>query len=82
MSQETLYLIDGSAYIYRRQGDGSWVREAKLTAADGASSDYFGYAVALTGDVALVGADGDDANGSSSGSAYLVRRRSRVNCSQ
>ena len=34
----------------------SWSQQAQLTAGDGAASDYFGYSVALAGDVALVGA--------------------------
>ncbi|MFC1707284.1 FG-GAP repeat protein [Planctomycetota bacterium] len=62
--------ISGSAYLFRRAGT-MWSQEAKLTAADGVQSDYFGYAVSLSGDTALVGAFGDDDRGSFSGSAYL-----------
>ncbi len=43
----------------------------KLTASDGAASDFFGFSVAAGSGVILVGAPGDDDNGSSSGSAYL-----------
>jgi len=60
----------GSAYVYRFDGT-SWVEEAKLLASDGASGDYFGSSVSVSGDVALVGARRDDANGSESGSAYV-----------
>jgi hypothetical protein len=42
----------------------------KLTASDGAAADSFGYSVAVSGDTAVVGADGDD---SSKGSAYVYR---------
>ena len=45
--------------------------EQKLTASDGAAEDYFGISVAISGDTALVGAAGDDDNGSLSGSAYI-----------
>ena len=45
----------GSAHIYRWTGSG-WTFEATLTAAGGAVDDYFGYAVALSGNTALVGA--------------------------
>ena len=63
----------GSAYIFRRFGT-SWLEEAKLTASDGAVNDLFGRSVSLSGDRAIVGARGDDDNGSSSGSAYIFRR--------
>ncbi len=47
------------------------IPDAKLTADDGAASDYFGVSVALDGDTALVGAPRDDDDGNESGSAYL-----------
>ncbi|MHC4588306.1 MAG: FG-GAP repeat protein, partial [Planctomycetota bacterium] len=65
-------LQSGSAYVYRWNGS-SWVEEAKLLASDGAMGDQFGYSVAVSGDVALVGADGDDDNGGESDSAYVYR---------
>ena len=61
----------GSAYIYQRQADGSWGETSKLTASDGAEYDYFGDSVAISGDTALVGAYGNDDNGSPTGSAYI-----------
>jgi hypothetical protein len=64
----------GSAYVFFRAG-GAWSQQAKLTASDAASSDSFGRAVALAGDVAVVGANQDDhAGGSNAGSAYLFSR--------
>ncbi|MGI6496308.1 MAG: FG-GAP repeat protein [Kiritimatiellia bacterium] len=63
----------GSAYVFTRSG-GIWTRQAKLTAPDGADEDWFGGSVALHGDTALVGADGDDVKGSESGSAYVFTR--------
>jgi FG-GAP repeat/Lectin C-type domain len=44
---------------------------AKLLPSDGAASDWFGYAVAIDGTTAIVGAYGNDDNGTNSGSAYL-----------
>jgi hypothetical protein len=35
-----------------------WVPEAVLTASDGSGGDYFGYCVAASGDVVVVGAFG------------------------
>jgi len=62
----------GSAYLFRYDGS-DWVEEVKLTASDGAVRDYFGRSVAVSGDTAVVGAEGDDDNGSGSGSAYVFR---------
>ena len=63
----------GSAYILVRSGT-SWTEQAKLVAADGSAGDMFGYAVALDGDTALVGAREDDDHGTGSGSAYIFVR--------
>ena len=62
--------FSGSAYIFRRNGT-SWSEEAKLTASDAASVDLFGIFVSISGDLAIVGAQGDDDAGSGSGSAYV-----------
>ena len=63
----------GSAYIFSRSGS-TFSILSKLLANDGNSSDQFGASVSLDGEVALVGAPGDDDRGSSSGSAYLFAR--------
>jgi hypothetical protein len=60
----------GSAYMFEFDGI-SWVQQAKLTASDGASSDWFGYSVSISGEKCIVGASGDDDKGSGSGSAYI-----------
>ncbi len=63
----------GSAYVFETVG-GVWTQTAKLTAADGAVIDYFGSAVCVSGDTAVVGAYGDDDYGSRSGSAYVFEK--------
>jgi len=64
----------GSAYVFTRNGD-SWKQQARLTAADGGTGDWFGYTVALADDIALIGAGNHDgANGVDSGSAYVFTR--------
>jgi hypothetical protein len=63
----------GSAYIFTR-GETNWTQETKLLPSDGAEQDYFGYAVSLSGDTALVGAYLDDDNGLNCGSAYIFKR--------
>jgi len=63
----------GSAYIFTRNGS-TWSQQAKVTADDGAASDFFGISVALSGDTAVIGAYGDDDRAGSSGSAYIFTR--------
>ena len=65
----------GSAYIFERQEDGSWLEVATLTASDGAASDRFGISVSLSADLAIVGAHLDDDLGIDSGSAYVFERQ-------
>jgi hypothetical protein len=62
-------IFSGSAYIYRFDGN-NWI-ETKLLASDGASEDYFGLSVAVSGDTVVVGAPGGGDNGSTSGSVYI-----------
>lgn len=57
----------GAAYVFEFDGV-SWTETAKLVASDASAEDLFGYAVALDGDRALVGAPGDDAE---AGAAYV-----------
>jgi hypothetical protein len=59
----------GSAYIFKNTDIG-WTEEAKLTASDRASEDYFGYDVSIDGDYAIIGAYGDDSN---TGAAYIFK---------
>lgn len=47
------------------------IQEARLTAADLASDDNFGWSVSLSADRALIGAWQDDDQGTESGSAYV-----------
>lgn len=60
--------LSGSAYLF----DATTGQELfKLTASDAEASDHFGASAALSGNLAVVGADWDDDNGGHSGSAYL-----------
>ncbi len=65
----------GSAYVFRNldTASGTVTEQVKLTPSDGAAGDEFGWSVSLSGTTGLVGANGDDDNGSSSGSAYVFR---------
>lgn len=68
----------GAAYVFVRDGS-TWGQQAKLTAADGAAGDQFGLSVAISGDSALVGANGHDVGpNEDQGAAYLFDRTGAV----
>lgn len=58
----------GSAYLFDTV---TGQQLAKLLPNDGADMDFFGISVAISGEIAIVGAFHADDNGSNSGSAYL-----------
>ena len=69
----------GCAYVFGQNANGSWSQVAKLIASDAEKEDYFGTALAISGDYAVIGAAGDDDVGSGigssdSGSAYVFHR--------
>ncbi len=68
----------GSVYLFKRKGK-SWVYKAKLTAADGAADDVFGWSVAISHNTGIVGASRDDDNGDQSGSVYVFETPSEEN---
>ncbi len=63
-------LFFGSAYVFVRSSNGMWIQQAKLTAVDCNSSDYFGESVSVSGDTALIGAN----NNNHTGSVYVFVR--------
>jgi hypothetical protein len=65
----------GSAYIFTPNDvdPNNWDEITKLTASDGTAGDKFSYSVSINGDYAIVGAEGDDDNGTGSGSAYIFK---------
>jgi hypothetical protein len=68
----TLGEAAGGVSVFRRVA-GAWVEEQFLLAADGDAGDWFGEAVAIHGDLIVVGAGDDEPFGDYSGSAYLFR---------
>ncbi|MEQ8623451.1 MAG: T9SS type A sorting domain-containing protein [Vicingaceae bacterium] len=69
----------GSAYIFKKSL-GAWSEVQKIVASDREANDYFGYAVAISGDYVIVGArlEDEDTTGSntrnSAGSAYIFNK--------
>ena len=72
-SDDAKVALGGSAYVFVRSGT-TWTQQAKLVPSDTAANDYFGGAVALSGNTALVGASGDDAQVTNGGAAYVFVR--------
>lgn len=68
----------GAAYVFVRSA-GTWTEQAKLTASNGLAFDLFGDAVALSGDVAAVGAAFADPGGNDAqGAAYIYARTGTI----
>jgi hypothetical protein len=64
----------GAAYVFVRSG-GAWSLQQKLAAADGAANDNFGWAVALNGNTAVIGAIGCAAGtNAAQGAVYVFVR--------
>jgi hypothetical protein len=64
----------GAAYVFEF-GGGTWTIQGKLTAADGAAFDRFGWSVAVGKDMVAIGAREDDTTvGPDAGSAYVFVR--------
>jgi len=64
----------GSAYAFAREGT-AWVQQDKLISSDGGGADAFGWSIALSGSVALVGAPYYPGPlGSNAGAAYVFNR--------
>jgi hypothetical protein len=67
----------GSVYIFLRSGT-TWTEQCKLHASDGTMQDYFGFAISLDGDTAIIGAWGDDDGSRTFGSAYVFTRTDNI----
>jgi len=67
----------GSVYIYHNN-NGAWEEKSKIIAGDGQGNDFFGNSVSInrnykSDDYIVVGAYGDDDNGTASGSVYFIK---------
>jgi hypothetical protein len=63
----------GSAYIFEKQGE-TWARQAMLAASDTAIEDFFGHAVAVSGNTVIAGAYGNHDRGIWTGAAYVFEK--------
>ena len=60
----------GLARLYRYNGS-NWIEQQLFTARDSAVGDYYGYAVAIDNNNAVIGAQHDDDRGTNAGSVYV-----------
>ena len=74
----------GAVYVFMRSG-ADWSQQAYIKASNTDAGDDFGHSIALFNDTLVVGADGEDSNGSqndnsvpNSGAAYVFTRSSGV----
>ena len=91
---DNLATFAGAAYVFVRDGSGTWSQQAYLKASNTETFDTFGNSVAVAGDTVVVGAereesiatgvDGDQSDNSanSSGAAYVFTRDGSDNWSQ
>ena len=66
-------LSSGAAYILFRS-QGQWIEQQKLKASNTSSNDMFSIDVAISGDYAVVGANGVDHDVPAAGSVYVFKR--------
>jgi hypothetical protein len=75
-SDDAAGFLAGAVYIYENKPEG-WTQQAKLVPGDASFAYFtsFGSAIALQGDLLVVGASADSSQGLWAGSAYMFRRQ-------
>ncbi|MBK6524851.1 MAG: T9SS type A sorting domain-containing protein [Crocinitomicaceae bacterium] len=74
----------GSAYLYERNGSGTWVFTQKIVPDDRNSGDHFGYSFALKDTLLVIGTHSDDHDefggnlADDAGSAYIFEKNAGV----
>lgn len=66
-------VAQGAAYVFERSG-AVWSQQAKLTASDGTTTDYFGGSSSISGTTAVIGAYGGPGVTTTAGAAYVYTR--------
>ena len=65
----------GQVWLIERAADGSWAQLTTLVSTDLQQADLFSHSLALSDGRLIVGAPGEDANGSNAGAAYVFERQ-------
>ena len=71
----------GAVYVFTRDIDGDWTRQAELKAFDAEENDEFGFSVALSGDTLAVGTIGKNSADNSKpdiGAVYVFTRNNGI----
>jgi len=63
----------GAVYVFQREPMNGWAHKSTLLRSDPSVGDGFGHPIVFDGEIAIVGARGDDENGDGSGAAYVFR---------
>ncbi len=72
----------GSAYVYKKEDNGSVYQIAKIIASGGVSYDYFGNSVAMSGEYVVVGAYKSDGPGTDQGNVFVFKRDANLSITQ
>ena len=67
-------LASGAAYIYEQKENAAWIESIKLSDGETAAEDEFGISVAISGNLAIAGAQQDDDIAPNAGAAYIFER--------
>ena len=89
-SDDDTNVDSGAVYVFKKDAAGDWSQDAYLKASNSGTSDYFGYSVAISGNVIVAGAYREDSNansvenmdstasdddtGNDNGAAYIFKR--------
>ena len=65
--------FSGHVWVFTRSGN-TWTEQQQLVASDQANGDEFGYAVDISGDTIIIGAQKEEADGTNHGSVYIFNR--------
>ena len=65
-------VCSGAAYFFKKE-NGQWIEWQKVGPQPVSGSGYFGNSVAISGNFAIIGANGDDSKGLNAGAAYVFR---------
>ncbi|NNE35021.1 MAG: choice-of-anchor B family protein, partial [Rhodothermales bacterium] len=65
----------GAVYVFTREANGGWIQTAKFSAEDGEPRDNFGGSLAISGNLALIGAPRKSTR---TGAAYAIWRNSET----
>ncbi|TAL29480.1 MAG: hypothetical protein EPN93_21530 [Spirochaetes bacterium] len=52
----------GAAYVFKKDGSGAWIQDAYLKASNAGSNDGFGFSVAISGGIIVVGANAESSS--------------------